>query len=134
LLAVLRLHGLPSLATTLLRVPVASTAAITGNTALLNSAPAIAPAVVPAAAPASVAPAPARASAADESAAVVQLPPRPRIGVASVAFAAPRVTNIRERLSPLPSVPEPAAAAEPSNANVAVPAAVATAEPAKRAA
>ena len=123
LLAVLRLHGMPSLATTLLRVPVASTAAITGNTALLNSAPAIAPAVVPAAAPASVAPAPARASAADESAAVVQLPPRPRIGVASVAFAPPRVTNIRERLSPLPSVPEPAAVTEPSNANLAPPAA-----------
>ena len=130
LLAVLRLHGLPSLATTLLRVPVASTAAITGNTALLNSAPAAAPV-----APASVESAPARASATLESAAVVvQSPPRPHIGVASVAFAPPRVTNIRERLSPMPSVPEPLAAAEPSNANVAAPAAVATAEPAKRAA
>ncbi|HSC10265.1 MAG TPA: M56 family metallopeptidase [Rhodanobacteraceae bacterium] len=130
LLAVLRLHGLPSLATTLLRVPVASTAAITGNTALLNSAPAAAPV-----APASVESAPARASATVESTAiVVQSPPRPRIGVASVAFAPPRVTNIRERLSPMPSVPEPVAAAEPSNANVAAPAAVATAEPAKRAA
>lgn len=130
LLAVLRLHGLPSLATTLLRVPVASTAAITGNTALLNSAPAAAPV-----APASVESAPARASATVESTAiVVQSPPRPRIGVASVAFAPPRVTNIRERLSPMPSVPEPVAAAEPSNANVAVPAVVATAEPVKHAA
>jgi protein TonB len=33
------------------------------------------------------------------------------------------VTNIRERLSPLPSVPEPAAVTEPSNANLAPPAA-----------
>jgi TonB family protein len=130
LLAVLRLHGLPSLATTLLRVPVASTAAITGNAALLNPAPAVAPVVVPA--PVDSAPAP--ASATVESATVVQLPPRPRIGVASVAFAPPRVTNIRERLSPLPSVPEPAAVAEPSNTNVVAPAAVATAEPLRSAA
>jgi TonB family protein len=130
LLAVLRLHGLPSLATTLLRVPVASTAAITGNAALLNPAPAVAPVVVPA----SVDSAPARESATVESAIVVQLPPRPRIGVASVAFAPPRVTNIRERLSPLPSVPEPAAVAEPSNTNVVAPAAVATAEPLRSAA
>jgi TonB family protein len=130
LLAVLRLHGLPSLATTLLRVPVASTAAITGNAALLNPAPAVAPVVVPA----SVDSAPARASATVESATVVQLPPRPRIGVASVAFAPPRVTNIRERLSPLPSVPEPAAVAEPSNTSVVAPAAVATAEPLRSAA
>jgi len=134
LLAVLRLHGLPSLATTLLRVPVASTAAITGNTALMNTAPAVAPAVVPAVAPASVASAPVRASATDESATVVQLPPRPRIGVASVAFAPPRVTNIRERLSPLPAVPEPAAVAEPSNANIVAPPAIATAAPARSAA
>jgi bla regulator protein BlaR1 len=134
LLAVLRLHGLPSLATTLLRVPVASTAAITGNTALLNSAPAVAPAVAPTAAPAVVASAPARASAAvDDSVVVVQSPSRPRIGVASVAFAPPRVSNIRESLSPLPTVPEPAVLAEPSNANVAPPAA-ATAELARRAA
>ncbi|HZX90095.1 MAG TPA: M56 family metallopeptidase [Rudaea sp.] len=130
LLAVLRLHGLPSLATTLLRVPVASTAAITGNAALLNPAPAVAPVVVPA--PVDSAPAP--ASATVESATVVQLPPRPRIGVASVAFAPPRVTNIRERLSPLPSVPEPAAVAEPSNTSVVAPAAVATAEPLRSAA
>jgi bla regulator protein BlaR1 len=130
LLAVLRLHGLPSLATTLLRVPVASTAAITGNAALLNPAPAVAPVVVPA--PVDSAPAP--ASATVESAPVVQLPPRPRIGVASVAFAPPRVTNIRERLSPLPSVPEPAAVAEPSNTSVVAPAAVATAEPLRSAA
>jgi len=133
LLAVLRLHGLPSLATTLLRVPVASTAAITGNTALLNS-PAIAPVTVPAVAPASVAPAPANAGAADQSTVVVQLPARPRIGVASVAFAPPHVTNIRERLSPLPSVPEPAAPVEQPTANVAAPASVAAAESAKSAA
>ncbi len=123
LLAVLRLHGLPSLATTLLRVPVASTAAITGNAALLNSAPTVAPAVVPAAA----ASAPALTSAADESPAadsvvVVQSPSRPRIGIASVAFAPPRVSNIRESLSPLPIVPEPAAVTESSNANLAPPA------------
>jgi TonB family protein len=130
LLAVLRLHGLPSLATTLLRVPVASTAVITGNTALLNSAPA----VVPAVAPASVASVPARDSAVGDSTIVVQSPSRPRIGVASVAFAPPRVANIRERLSPLPSVPEPAAAIEPTNANVVAPLAVTTAEPAKGAA
>ena len=129
LLAVLRLHGLPSLATTLLRVPVASTAAITGNTALLNSAPA----VVPAVAPASVASVPVRSSAADDSAVVVQSPSRPRIGIASVAFAPPRVSNIHESLSPLPTVPEPAVLTEPSNANASPPAA-ATAEPAKIAA
>jgi hypothetical protein len=126
LLAVLRLHGLPSLATTLLRVPVASTAAITGNTALLNSAPAVAPA--------SVASAPARDSAADESAAVnsaIAVTPthRRRIGRACAAA----VTNIREHLSPLPSVPEPAAVTEPSNANLA-PRVAAIAEPAKSAA
>ncbi|HET7065310.1 MAG TPA: M56 family metallopeptidase [Rudaea sp.] len=129
LLAVLRLHGLPSLATTLLRVPVASTAAITGNTALLNSAPA----VVPVVAPASVASVPVRSSAADDSAVVVQSPSRPRIGIASVAFASPRVSNIRESLSPLPTVPEPAVLTEPSSANAAPPAAT-TAEPAKIAA
>ncbi len=122
LLAVLRLHGLPSLATTLLRVPIASTAAITGNTALLNSAPAVAPSVLPAVAPAPIASAPARDSAAVNSATVVQLPPRPRIGVAPVAFAPPRVTNIRETLSPLPAVPESVAAVEPSIANVGAPA------------
>jgi TonB family protein len=69
-----------------------------------------------------------------DSTIVVQSPSRPRIGVASVAFAPPRVANIRERLSPLPSVPEPAAAIEPTNANVVAPLAVTTAEPAKGAA
>jgi len=135
LLAVLRLHGLPSLATTLLRIPVASTAAITGNTALMNSAPAVAPALAPAAvATAPAAPAStADDSAAVERAAVVQSPSRPRIGIASVAFAPPRVSNIRESLSPLPTVPEPAALTEPSAANVAPPAA-APAELARRAA
>jgi len=132
LLAVLRLHGLPSLATTLLRVPVASTAAITGNTALMNSAPAVAPSVAPAVVP--VPAAPARDSLADDSAVVVQSPSRPRIGVAPVAFAPPRVTNIRETLSPLPSLPEPAALTEPSNANAVAPPAVALVEPARRAA
>ena len=129
LLAVLRLHGLPSLATTLLRVPVASTAAITGNTALLNSAPAVAPAV----APVPVVSAPARDSAADDNAITVQSPSRPRIGIASVALAPPRVTNIREPLSRLPSMPEPAVVTEPATANVVAPA-VATAESARRAA
>ncbi len=135
LLALLRLHGLPSLATTLLRIPVASTAAITGNTALMNSAPA----VVPAVAPASLASAPARDSAADDSTAVdstvvVQSPSRPRIGIASVAFAPPRVSNIRASLSPLPSLPEPAVATEPSNATVVAPPAVTATEAARIAA
>jgi len=130
LLAVLRLHGLPSLATTLLRVPVASTAAITGNTALMT-APAVAPSVAPAVVPAPAVSAP--DSLADDSAVVVQSPSRPRIGVAPVAFAPPRVTNIRETLSPLPSLPEPAALTEPSNANAVAPPAVALVEPARRA-
>jgi TonB family protein len=131
LLAVLRLHGLPSLATTLLRVPVASTAAITGNTALMT-APAVAPSVAPAVVPAPAVSAP--DSLADDSSVVVQSPSRPRIGVAPVAFAPPRVTNIRETLSPLPSLPEPAALTEPSNANAVAPPAVALVEPARRAA
>ena len=122
LLAVLRLHGLPSMATTLLRVPVVSTAAITGNTALL-SAPAVAPEIAPAVATAPVASGPAR-DAASDSAVVVQVPQRPRISVAS-AFVPPRVTNIRERLSPLPALPEPVAPAEPADANVAAPPAAA---------
>ncbi len=126
LLAVLRLHGVPSLATTLLRVPVASTAAITGNTALLNTVPAVAPVTV---LPTAVAATPARDEASGSEAIVVQMPQRPRIGVAPVAFAQPRVTNIREPLAALPSLPEPAlpASAEPGmTAPAELPAAAAT--------
>ncbi|HSE13673.1 MAG TPA: M56 family metallopeptidase, partial [Rudaea sp.] len=126
LLAVLRLHGLPSLATTLLRVPVASTAAITGNTALLNTVPSVAPAT---AVPTPVAATPAREEASGSEAIVVQTPQRPRIGVAPLTFAQPRVTNIRQPLAALPSLPEPAlpVSAEPgTTAPADLPAAAAT--------
>ena len=133
LLAVLRLHGLPSLASTLLRVPVARTAAITGNTALLNPTPAVTPATV---VPQPIASVPARDEAPAAEAVVVQLPQRPHIGVPTVAFVPPRVTNIRQPLAALPALPEPApVSVEPGSAAAPeAPAAAATTRVAKAAA
>jgi TonB family protein len=122
MLAALRLHAPPSMATALMNAPAQSVAAISGNPQML--APAAAAVATPAPAPAVVR-APevpsaradtttrqqAPAAAASEREIPIVPAARPKIMVAAVAPAAPPAVDIRERIAAMPALAAPASAA-----------------------
>jgi TonB family protein len=128
MLAALRLHAPPNVATALLNVPAQSVAAISGNPQLLVPAPVIAaPSAPPATSARAADNAPARAdsttrpapeAAASESELPIIPVARPKITVAAAVPAAPHAVDIREPIAAMPVLAAPAlpaTASEPAS-------------------
>jgi TonB family protein len=131
MLAALRLHAPPSVATALLNVPAQSVAAISGNPQLLVAAPVVAAASMPAAtalhaadnaaARADTTTRPAPAAAASEPEIPIVPVARPKITVAAAVPAAPHAVDIREHIAAMPALAAPALPATTSEPALQMP-------------